>query len=157
MRHAFITGLAGPALEPAEAQFLRETRPAGIILFARNCVGHDQIRRLIGDARDAIGADDVLTLVDQEGGRVQRLRPPLGRRLPAGREYLEAAGNEIAVAARTAELVYRLLADDLRELGFNTNCAPVLELQMVHSILTKTSHVDKWQKFFHVTLLIRKD
>lgn len=128
MRHAFITGLAGPRLVPAEAQFLRETRPVGIILFARNCVDHDQIRRLIGDARDAIGADDVLTLVDQEGGRVQRLRPPLGRTLPAGRAYLTAAGNDVAMAARTAKLVYRMLADDLRQLGFNTNCAPVLDV-----------------------------
>lgn len=137
MRLAFITGLAGPELEPAEAQFLRETRPAGIILFARNCVDHDQICRLIGDARDAIGAEDVLTLVDQEGGRVQRLRPPLGRTLPAGRRYLDAAGGDIAAAARTAELVYRLLADDLRALGFNTNCAPVLDVPVpgAHDII----------------------
>lgn len=137
MRLAFITGLAGPELEPAEAQFLRETRPAGVILFARNCLEHDQIRRLIGNVRDAIGAEDVLTLVDQEGGRVQRLRPPLGRTLPAGRRYLNAAAGDIAVAARTAELVYRLLADDLRQLGFNTNCAPVLDVPVpgAHDII----------------------
>lgn len=137
MRHAFITGLAGPELQPAEARFLRETAPVGIILFARNCLDHDQIRRLIGAARDAIGAEDVLTLIDQEGGRVQRLRPPLGRALPAGRAYLNAAGNDIALAARTAELVYRLLADDLRRLGLNTNCAPVLDVPVpgAHDII----------------------
>ncbi|CFX48538.1 Beta-hexosaminidase [Candidatus Filomicrobium marinum] len=133
MRHAFITGLAGPELGPDEALFLRETEPVGIILFARNCVSHEQIRRLVNDALQAIGSDEVLTLIDQEGGRVQRLRPPLGRALPPGRAYLTAAGGDVAPAAKSAELVYRLLADDLRALGLNTDCAPVLDVPVMGS------------------------
>jgi beta-N-acetylhexosaminidase len=137
MRHAFITGLAGLELEPAEARFLREAAPVGIILFARNCASHDQIRRLIADACEAIGSDEVLTLIDQEGGRVQRLRPPLGRALPAGRAYLTAARGDTVHAASLVERVFRLLADDLRELGINTNCAPVLDVPVpgAHDII----------------------
>lgn len=137
MRHAFITGLAGPQLGPDEARFLRETAPIGVILFARNCSDHEQIRRLIGDVRDAIGAGEVLILIDQEGGRVQRLRPPLGRALPSGQAYLTSARGDAARAAQTARLVFRLLADDLRQLGINTNCAPVLDVPVpgAHDII----------------------
>ena len=137
MRHAFITGLAGPELGPDEARFLRETQPAGIILFSRNCVDPEQIRKLVGEAREAIGAGDVLTLIDQEGGRVQRLRPPLGRALPPAAAYLKAARGDVARAAEMVKLVFRLLADDLRALGLNTDCAPVLDVPVpsAHDII----------------------
>ena len=82
MRAALIVGLSGTELAPGERQFLGETRPAGLILFARNCHAPEQVRRLVGEARAAIGADDVLVLIDQEGGRVRRLRPPHWRELP---------------------------------------------------------------------------
>ena len=128
MPSAFITGLAGPDLLDAERTFLRETRPAGIILFARNCLAHDQIRRLVADSLEAIGSDRALVLIDQEGGRVQRLRPPLGRTLPNAAAFgaLYAADPEQACAF--AALAARQTAEDLRALGINTNCAPVLDL-----------------------------
>lgn len=128
MPSAFITGLAGPDLLDAERTFLRETRPAGIILFARNCLAHDQIRRLVADSLEAIGSDRALVLIDQEGGRVQRLRPPLGRKLPNAAAFgaLYAADPEQACAF--AALAARQTAEDLRALGINTNCAPVLDL-----------------------------
>ncbi len=127
MRSALITGLAGDRLSADERSFLAETKPAGIILFARNCQGAEQIKALVADAVKAIGADDVLVLIDQEGGRVQRIRPPLGRALPPARAFgaLHADDPELAIAA--ARHVFQLLANDLRALGINTDCAPVLD------------------------------
>ena len=82
MLTAFITGLQGHRLTDAERQYLRSARPAGIILFARNCDSPKQITALIDEAKSAIGSDRILIAVDQEGGRVQRLRPPHWRLLP---------------------------------------------------------------------------
>lgn len=137
MRTALIIGVAGTTLSRDEAAFLKDARPAGFILFARNLADHAQIRALISDVRGAIGADDLLVLIDQEGGRVQRLRPPLGRALPPAAAYgrLYARDREAAVAAALA--VTRLLACDLTELGINTDCAPVLDLPVpgAHDII----------------------
>jgi len=128
MRTALITGVAGKALTPKEAAFLREVRPAGFILFARNLESHDQIRTLIAAVREAVGADDFLILIDQEGGRVQRLRPPLARALPPGAAYGRLYENEPESAKAAAFAVARLLAEDLLALGINTDCAPVLDV-----------------------------
>jgi beta-N-acetylhexosaminidase len=125
---AFITGLAGQTLTAPEASFLRSCKPAGIILFARNIDSPDQVRRLISDARDAIGDSAVLVLIDQEGGRVQRLRPPHWRALPPSADFLRASNGDRAKAAAMARLIAELTAADLRALGINTNCAPVLDL-----------------------------
>ncbi len=128
MPSAFITGLAGPDLQDSERAFLRETRPAGIILFARNCIAHDQIKRLVDDSLNAIGSERALVLIDQEGGRVQRLRPPLGRTLPNAAAYGGLYAADPEEACRLAALAARQTAEDLRALGINTNCAPVLDL-----------------------------
>jgi beta-N-acetylhexosaminidase len=128
MPAAFITGLAGPTLLDAERSFLATSRPAGIILFARKCVAHDQIRRLVGDSLDAIGNSNTLVLIDQEGGRVQRLRPPLGRALPPAASFGTLYAHDPADACALARLVSRQNAEDLRALGINTNCAPVLDV-----------------------------
>lgn len=128
MTKAFISGVAGETLSPAEAAFFRAAQPAGLILFARNCTGHEQIRRLVGSVREAVGSDDFLVLIDQEGGRVQRLRPPLGRALPAADAYAALYADDPAVAQEAAFLAARLLADDLKDLGINTDCAPVLDV-----------------------------
>lgn len=128
MRSRLITGLAGLELTTEEKCFLASVRPAGIILFARNCDSTDQIRRLVAQANEAIGADEVLVLIDQEGGRVQRLRPPLGRALPPARAFGRLYEADADGAAKAAKLVFRLLAKDLRELGINTDCAPVLDV-----------------------------
>src|SRR2546423_12012580 len=82
MLSAFITGLSGPELSAREAAVLRATRPCGVILFARNAVDPGQVRRLT-DAATAAVAEEILVLIDQEGGRVQRLRPPHWRGPPA--------------------------------------------------------------------------
>jgi beta-N-acetylhexosaminidase len=137
MRSALITGLAGPTLTEAERQFLRSVRPAGIILFARNCLDADQIRRLVAEARTAVGEDHTLVLIDQEGGRVQRLRPPLGRTLPPAIAYGRMFEEMPERAREVAYLVARLLAEDLRALGIDTDCAPVLDVPVpgAHDII----------------------
>jgi beta-N-acetylhexosaminidase len=137
MANAFITGVSGETLTPAEAAFLKSAAPAGLILFGRNCISHEQIRRLVGDAREAQGSDDFLVLIDQEGGRVQRLRPPLGRALPAADAYARLYAEDAAIAKDAAFLAARLLADDLKALGINTDCAPVLDVPVAgaHDII----------------------
>ena len=137
MRTALIVGVAGTKLSRDEAQFLKDARPAGFILFARNLKDHAQIRALISDVRSAVGADDLLVLIDQEGGRVQRLRPPLGRALPPAAAYGALYARDHAAAVMAAFEATRLLAADLSELGINTDCAPVLDLPVpgAHDII----------------------
>lgn len=132
MRSAYITGLEGETLSPGERVLLAATRPAGIILFARNIVAPDQVRWLIGEARAAIGHDDCLVLIDQEGGRVQRLRPPFWRALPSAGKIARYDNGGMG-AVRAIEQVSRLIAADLRALGFNCNCTPVLDLPVAGS------------------------
>ncbi|MCL4767628.1 MAG: beta-N-acetylhexosaminidase [Hyphomicrobiaceae bacterium] len=128
MRASLITGLAGTRLMPDEARFLAGVRPCGLILFARNCEAPDQVRRLVADAKEAIGSDQVLVLVDQEGGRVRRLRPPHWRELPPAAAFARMSEADPDQAARAAWLVARLTAAELIGLGINTNCAPVLDI-----------------------------
>lgn len=128
MQRAFVTGLSGETLTDEERRFVRDARPAGLILFARNCRAAEQIRALVADFKAAAGDDRVLALIDQEGGRVQRLKPPLARMLPPARAFaiMYAAAPEAAV--RAAHAVSRLVASELAALGINTNCAPVLDV-----------------------------
>lgn len=137
MRTRLITGLAGPILSRDEASFLRSARPAGIILFSRNCETSEQIRALVASAREAIGADDTLVLIDQEGGRVQRLRPPLGRALPPGAAYGVMYAADPLAARTAARHAAWLVGRDLLELGIDTNCAPVADVPIsgAHDII----------------------
>jgi beta-N-acetylhexosaminidase len=128
MLSAFIAGLAGAQLGAREAAVLREARPCGVILFARNIESPEQVRRLTGDVRAAIGADDLLVLIDQEGGRVQRLRPPHWRALPPAAAYGRLYQRDAQEALRSAFLAARLTAADLSALGINTDCTPVLDV-----------------------------
>jgi beta-N-acetylhexosaminidase len=145
MRTALIVGVAGGALTPPETAFLKEVRPAGIILFARNLQTHAQIRALIAAAHDAVGTQDLLVLIDQEGGRVQRLRPPLGRALPPAAAYGLAYARDPTGATEAAFAVARLLAADLKALGINTNCAPVLDLPVPgsHAIIGDRAYAEQ--------------
>jgi beta-N-acetylhexosaminidase len=126
---ACILGCEGPVLSEAERRFFQSVRPWGFILFARNIQTGDQTRALIAALRESVGDDQALVFVDQEGGRVQRLRPPLARlRAPAdgfGQLYEQDAN-----AAREAVwLNHRLLAHEVLALGFNADCAPCLDLR----------------------------
>jgi beta-N-acetylhexosaminidase len=133
MLSAFITGLAGTELSPREAALLREARPCGVILFARNVESPGQVRRLTDAVKAAIAADDMLVLIDQEGGRVQRLKPPHWRTLPPAAAYGRVYRDDPDAALRSAGLAARLTAADLAALGINTDCAPVLDVPVAGS------------------------
>ena len=126
MPKAFICGCAGLALNEDERAFLREQDPWGLILFKRNVADRDQLRELTRSFRDCVGRPDAPVLIDQEGGRVQRMGPPRWRAYPAAAAI--EAGLEPARAEAAARLVARLIAHDLIEAGITIDCAPVLDV-----------------------------
>ncbi|WP_347137914.1 beta-N-acetylhexosaminidase [Paracoccus sp. SSK6] len=115
-----LGGITGTELTAAERNFFRAADPWGFILFARNVESPEQLRRLTGDLRDAVGRDAVIT-VDQEGGRVQRLRAPHWIDWPAP---LDQAG----AGPRAMWLRYFLIGRELRAVGIDSNCAPTLDV-----------------------------
>jgi beta-N-acetylhexosaminidase len=124
---AFITGLAGTALSPAERAFVREHEPWGFIIFKRNVETPSQLRRLIGAVREAAGRN-VPVLVDQEGGRVQRLGPPHWPSYPPGAAYGRLYDRNTADGIRAAYLGGRLIAADLAAVGIDVDCLPVADV-----------------------------
>lgn len=132
---AAIFGCDGPRLGADEAAFHREADPFGFILFARNVENPDQLRRLTGDLRSTVGRDAPI-FVDQEGGRVQRLRGPHWREWLPPLDMVSLAmaragaepGQGLAAAARAMWLRYRLIAAELRSVGIDGNCAPCLDV-----------------------------
>jgi len=122
-----IIGLSGQRLKKTESVFLRDANPWGVILFARNVKDPNQLSRLTSDIRDAMGRN-TLIFVDQEGGRVQRLRAPHWRAFPSGEAYASIFRRDKEKGLRACYLGHRLIADDLRAVGITSNCAPVLDL-----------------------------
>lgn len=121
---AFILGCEGPRLTTHERDFFRETNPLGFILFARNVETPDQLRALTSDLRDSVNRDAPI-LIDQEGGRVQRLTPPQWRDWLPPLEQVTQAGER---AADIMHLRYRVIAAELREVGIDVNCAPCADV-----------------------------
>ena len=124
---AFITGLAGATLTTAERHFVEEAAPWGLILFKRNVNTPDALRRLIGEFRTAVGRQAPV-LVDQEGGRVQRLGPPHWSTYPPGATYGAVFDRDPDAGLRAARLGGRLIANDLAQLGIDVDCAPVADV-----------------------------
>lgn len=125
---AVVFGCSGLELSKDERELFRQTDPVGFILFARNISTPNQVRDLTSALRQAVGRKDVLVMIDQEGGRVQRLRPPHWPEYPPMRPFGERAVGDIEEAAACIKLNCRLIADDLTSLGIDVNCAPVLDL-----------------------------
>jgi beta-N-acetylhexosaminidase len=123
-RRAVIFGCDGPRLTPDEAAFFRAADPWGFVLFARNVETPDQLRRLTGELRAAVGWEAPV-LIDQEGGRVQRMRAPHWREWLPPLDQCDRAGRS---AARSMYLRYRIMADELRAAGIDVNCAPCGDL-----------------------------
>jgi beta-N-acetylhexosaminidase len=115
-------------LTSAERSLFIDANPLGFILFARNCIDPDQVRALVADLRSTVGRADAPVLIDQEGGRVARLRPPYWREAPAAARFAELARTSKARAKQAAWLNARMLAADLAELGITVDCAPVLDV-----------------------------
>jgi beta-N-acetylhexosaminidase len=124
---ATILGLSGPQLTREESDFFKDADPWAFILFARNVESPSQVRRLCDDLRRVVGRQ-ALIFVDQEGGRVQRLKAPQWRPYPSGAVYSQLYDMNAAIGLRAAYLGYRLIADDLRAVGITADCAPVLDL-----------------------------
>ncbi len=126
--NAVIFGCEGLALTDWERKFFADSDPLGFILFARNCESPEQIRALVSDLRECIGRTDAPVLIDQEGGRVARLKPPHWRAAPAAARFGLLAGRDLALAEQAVRINARLFAAELLDLGITVDCAPVLDL-----------------------------
>jgi beta-N-acetylhexosaminidase len=124
---AAIFGCAGPVLTDEERRFFTEKDPYGFILFARNIERPDQVRRLVDDLRQTVGRHAPV-LIDQEGGRVQRLTEPYWRKRPAMRQFGLLAETDLPLARKAARQNAHLIADDLNDLGIDVDCAPLLDV-----------------------------
>jgi len=127
---AAIFGCAGPQLEAAERDFFARADPTGFILFARNVESPAQLRALVAALRQSVGREDAPVLVDQEGGRVQRLKPPQWRAAPAPGRFGELAAKDPAKAVEAVRLNARLIAGELVAAGIDTVGAPSLDLRL---------------------------
>ena len=125
---AFITGIAGPALTPDERDFMRSERPWGVILFKRNIESKAQASDLVAEVRQILGRSSAPVLIDQEGGRVQRLQPPVWPSYPPGATFGRLFESDSANGLRAARLSARLIAADLAELGIDVDCLPIVDV-----------------------------
>lgn len=120
-----MLGLSGLTVTADEAAFFAAAQPLGFILFARNVDTPAQVSALVRDLRNCVGRDDAPVLIDQEGGRVARLRPPHWHALPAAAEISNLPDDQ---AVEAAWLTGRLIAHDCEGLGINVACAPTLDV-----------------------------
>ena len=125
---AFITGLSGPEITADERAFLRAAEPWGLILFKRNIATPDQVSALTRAFRQIAGRADAPVLIDQEGGRVQRLGPPHWPAYPPGAAYGRLYARDRALGLAAARLGGRLIAADLADLGITVDCLPVADV-----------------------------
>lgn len=125
---AFIVGVSGFVLTDEERVFLREQQPWGFILFKRNVDTPAQVAGLVRELRAAVGRDDAPVLIDQEGGRVQRLAPPHWPSYPPGAVFSALYDQDPAVGLEAARLSSRLIAADLTDLGITVDCLPLADV-----------------------------
>jgi beta-N-acetylhexosaminidase len=125
---AFICGLAGTELSNDESAFLREARPWGVIFFKRNVDNPEQVRRLCRSVRETLEHEDAPILIDQEGGRVQRIGPPHLRGYPAGAVYGDLYRKNSLAGVEAAFIGAKLIALDLHAMGISINSVPVLDI-----------------------------
>jgi beta-N-acetylhexosaminidase len=130
---AAVFSLSGFELTPSEKSFFKESNPLGFILFKRNCDNPAQLRKLTEDLKETVGRACPI-LIDQEGGRVQRLRPPNWREYPAMRHFGEVAESDMDKALEDLRFSTLQLAEELVDGGINVSCAPVLD------VTTKETH-----------------
>ena len=126
-----IIGIAGLDLNNQEVSILKRYSPLGYILFSRNIHNKDQVKNLVGKIRDIIGWNCPI-LIDQEGGRVQRLKEPDWAQYPPANLFGKLANISLDDANRATYLNYKLIGTDLKELGINVNCAPSLDVKSKH-------------------------
>ena len=125
---AFITGVSGTELNAAEREFIRAERPWGFILFKRNIETPQQVALLVQELRKAVGTPDAPVLIDQEGGRVQRLGPPHWPVYPPGALFGALYDIDRSLGLSAARLSARLIAADLGDLGISVDCLPLADV-----------------------------
>lgn len=125
---AFIAGCSSHELTADEVSFFRDAAPWGFILFRRNIDNPAQVKALCHALREAVGRADAPILIDQEGGRVQRMGPPHWPKYPSGRSYGQVHANDPLIQREIARLGARLIAHDLRAVGITVDCLPVLDV-----------------------------
>jgi beta-N-acetylhexosaminidase len=125
---AFITGVSGPDLTAAEREFIRSERPWGFILFKRNIETPEQVAILVKELRESIDVPEAPVLIDQEGGRVQRLGPPHWPVYPPGAFFGALYDLNAALGLSAARLGARLIAADLGDLGISVDCLPLADV-----------------------------
>jgi beta-N-acetylhexosaminidase len=125
---AFITGISGPELTPAEREFMRQARPWGFILFKRNIETPKQVSALVQELKRYSAVRNAPVLIDQEGGRVQRLGPPHWPTYPSGSVFGALYEQDPKLGLTAARLSARLIAADLEELGIGVDCLPLADV-----------------------------
>ena len=125
-----VIGVPDPAFGPEDRAVLRDVRPAGMILFRRNGIDRDLLRRLIDDFRRAVDIDEAVVMVDQEGGRVQQLGGPGWPDFPSARRIGRLAATDPDAAVQASRLLGRAIGSGLADIGIDTVCAPVLDLDL---------------------------
>lgn len=123
-----IFGFAGTALSADEKAFFFDVNPYGFILFQRNCESPEQVRRLTSDLRELSGRTQLPILIDQEGGRVARLKPPHWPTFPPAKRFADLYAKDWETAERACYLNARLMAYELAKLGVSVDCAPVADV-----------------------------
>lgn len=126
---AAMYGLSGPVLTDEERAFFRESDPAGYIVFKRNCVDRDQLRALTDSLRDLSGDAEIPILIDQEGGRVARMKPPGWQAFPAAWAFADLYRKAPTSAIEAAMANARALGLMVRDCGINVDCLPLLDVR----------------------------
>jgi beta-N-acetylhexosaminidase len=154
--NALILGCSGTSLSNDERRFFRDADPLGFILFARNCETPDQVRALVAALRDCVGRADAAVLIDQEGGRVQRLRSPHWRDAPPAKVFADLYARDRQAAREAAFLNALLMARDLAALGISIDCAPVLDVPQsdAHDIIGDRAHGNNPQSVAMIGLAV---
>ncbi len=155
---AVIYALEGASLTDRERAFFKEANPLGFILFARNIEHPEQVRALTDDLKATLGRDCPI-LIDQEGGRVARLKPPLWNGYPAARTFGAMAANDMDHAQDELTMRTKTIASELRAAGVNVNCDPVLDVlrDETHDVIGDRAYSDDPQLVGELGLRVCED
>ena len=142
---ALILGCAGTELSVEERAFFRDADPLGFILFARNVDTVEGTRRLVDDLRSCVARGEAPVLIDQEGGRVARLRPPQWRKAPPARLLGDLYARDPDAGLEASKLNSRLLAADVASIGCDVDCLPVLDIAFpeTHAVIGDRAYADR--------------
>lgn len=158
MPQATIFSCQGPVLLPEEAAFFKDIQPLGFILFERNCKNRDQVKKLIEDLKATVNHSFVPMLIDQEGGRIVRLKSPEWRPTYPASVFGKLAEHDLTLAGQCAFWQASLIGQELAELGINVNCAPCADLFMpdANPIIGDRAFSDQIPIIRHLSLQVIK-